>query len=168
MKKERWKSVIGFEGLYEVSDQGRVRNADGRVLAANPTMAGYEGVHLYSGGKKTRKRLQISRLVLESFVGSAPPDKCHAAHWDGDKANNTLLNLRWATPKENSDDMTRHGTRVHRVGEAVKRSVLTNTCVERIRDLRRSGCTHREISLWMRTCLSNVCYILQGRTWSHV
>jgi hypothetical protein len=64
---ENWKPVAGFEGLYEVSDLGRVRNAVGRVLKPNPTLGGYAGVHLYSGGKHTRKRRQISRLVLETF-----------------------------------------------------------------------------------------------------
>lgn len=163
---ERWLPVVGFEGLYEVSDLGRVRGAKG-VLSHNRTLGGYHIVHLYYGGRRRKVRL-VSRLVLEAFRGTAPSPQHQAAHKGGDKDNNALANLRWATPKSNEGDKQRHGTAFRCVGEAVGRGVLTRIAVERIRDLRRVGCTHKQISEWVGTCLSNVCYVLQGRTWSHV
>jgi hypothetical protein len=51
----------------------------------------------------------VHHLVLEAFVGPRPAGH-EAAHGDGDKTNNALANLRWATPKENAADRYRHGT----------------------------------------------------------
>lgn len=163
-----WAPVVGFEGLYEVSDRGRVRNSAGTVLRPGCTApGGYDVVQLYYGNRRRKNKL-VSRLVLEAFVGPAPSRKHQAAHGDGDTTNNALSNLRWATAQENNADKLHHGTDLQRVGEALGRNVLTPGAVWRIRDLRRAGCTHREISGWVGTCLSNVAYVLQGRTWSHV
>jgi hypothetical protein len=50
-------------------------------------------------------------LIAETFIGPAPSKKHHAAHADGNKLNNAASNLRWATAKENCDDMRKHGRR---------------------------------------------------------
>ena len=163
---ERWLSVAGFEGLYEVSNRGRVRSLAKGILSHNRTLGGYHLVHLYCRGKR-HVRL-VSRLVLTTFRGSAPSEKYQAAHKDGDRDNNALANLRWATPKSNNADKVRHGTHLQRVGEALGRGVLNHTSVERIRDLRRAGCTYKEIAKWIRTTTSNVSSVLNGQTWSHV
>ncbi len=169
--KERWLPVVGFGGKYEVSDFGRVRSRHNGVLhikKPSPQTGGYYCVWLQNGGRHTVKNKLVSRLVLEAFVGPAPTEEHEAAHNDGQKANNALTNLRWATHAENEKDKEAHGTRVRKVGVAVNRGVLNHISVERIRDMRAAGCTHRQISEWVGTCLSNVAYVLQGRTWSHV
>lgn len=95
---EQWKAIPGYEGRYRVSDRGRVRNAAGKVLARNLQNSGYYIVHLYSGGRASRKPYLIHRLVLAAFVGV---DNAHCNHKDGDKGNNALGNLERATRSEN-------------------------------------------------------------------
>ena len=82
---ENWKDVIGYEGSYQVSDQGRVRSLDrvvehpltglthlkGKVLSCATTGDGYRQVGLCSGGE--RQQFRVNRLVLETFRGSPPP-----------------------------------------------------------------------------------------------
>ena len=75
----------------------------GRVLRLN--MAGSD--YLFVGF--SRGRAYVHQLVLEAFVGPRPA-RHQAAHGDGNPLNNTLANLRWATPKENEADKRLHGT----------------------------------------------------------
>lgn len=167
--KEVWKAVVGYEGLYEVSDKGRVRSSITKKIKTPTALpSGYLCVWLYNGGKATVKNKLVSRLVTEAFHGAPPTPRHHAAHFDGNRSNNRLNNLRWATPKENEKDKIRHGTKTIRRGEAVGRGLLTRVDVERVFDLRVFGCTQKEIASWVGTCHSNVAYILQKRTWAHV
>lgn len=112
-----WLPVIGWEGLYEVSDRGEVRSLDrvdrfgrryaGRVLSTDTIKGGYLRVALAREG--IVKRRQVHHLVLESFVSSRPPGM-EGCHGDGNPVNNRLDNLRWGTRPENALDTVRHGT----------------------------------------------------------
>lgn len=121
---ENWKPVVGFEGLYEVSDQGRVRSLDhsttgkdgrtrrykGRVLVGSVDSSGRIQVVLSKEGKGHYRR--VHRLVLEAFVGPCPPGY-EGCHWDDDRSNNHLSNLRWDTSSANSMDLVRNGNHNH-------------------------------------------------------
>lgn len=119
-----WRSVVNFEGYYEVSDQGQVRSLDrvikskrwpngrgqpwkGCILVTAVDRDGYQYVTLCRDGKRTTHR--IHHLVLEAFVGPRPPDK-EARHLDGDETHNWRTNLAWGTKLENEQDRVRHGT----------------------------------------------------------
>lgn len=122
---ETWRPVVGFEGLYEVSDHGRLRSLDrmathkngrrrlyrGRVLAPKRHPGGYVSAMLSRGGE--RQYFLVHAIVLGAFVGPRP-DGHEGCHWNGDKADNRLSNLRWATHLENEADKDRHGTRRRR------------------------------------------------------
>lgn len=98
---ERWLPVRGYEGRYEVSDQGRVRSlvkGEPRLLAMRTSNRGRVQVPLTKDGKK--RMLLAYRLMLEAFVGPCPPGH-EASHLDGDKTNNALANLAWETPERN-------------------------------------------------------------------
>jgi hypothetical protein len=75
----------------------------GCVLKPTPTSSGYQSIKLRGRGR------YVHRLMLEAFVGPCPTGH-QAAHCDGDRHNNVLTNLRWATRKENEADKLRHGT----------------------------------------------------------
>lgn len=121
---EQWKPVVGYEGLYEVSDHGRVRSLDkvvnssvcttglrlrkGRLLKQSLTKSGYCTVQLYTNGKKTAKRRYVHHLVLEAFVGPRP-EGLECLHGDDDKLNNTPSNLRWDTRLANCREMVERG-----------------------------------------------------------
>jgi hypothetical protein len=105
LSPEVWKPVLGFEGRYEVSNLGGVRNArTGVVLKPRPDSDGYLLVTLWSPKQADRK---VHRLVLEAFVGPAPADKPECDHRDGKRDNNRLRNLRWATVSQNRRNL--HG-----------------------------------------------------------
>lgn len=113
MSAEKWLPVVGYEGFYEVSDQGRVkrinigRDSTEKLLKATVNKLGYLLVSLYRDGKGNTRR--VHRLVLEAFTGPclAGEEGCHN---DGDPANNRLDNLRWGTASSNALDRVVHGT----------------------------------------------------------
>ncbi|ONI62639.1 hypothetical protein CSIV_14285 [Microbacterium sp. CSI-V] len=114
MTAERWRPVVGYEGFYEVSDEGRVRGLDridargwrirGRLLSA--TGARYRSVSLCRDG--VARTVQVHRLVLEAFVGPCP-EGMEALHADDVKTHNALSNLRWSTHSDNMRDVVRNG-----------------------------------------------------------
>lgn len=96
-----WKSVVGYEGLYEVNELGQVRsigrlNTKGIVLRQYSNN-GYMYVALSKIGKVKRKR--VHRVVLEAFVGR--DDEKQVNHINGDKSDNRLENLEYCTASEN-------------------------------------------------------------------
>ena len=105
--QELWQPVKGYEGLYEVSDQGRVRNPrTGLVHRAPAGSRGYREVHLRRKGKG--KTFRVHALVLTAFV-SIRPEGLECRHLDGNKLNNAVSNLEWGTSKENSNDIRSYG-----------------------------------------------------------
>lgn len=133
---ERWLPVVGFEALYEVSDRGRVRRTvggrgaqAGTVLRPRPDRKGYLRVALHTGGARTDA--SIHRLVLLAFVG--PGDGLEGNHLSGDKADNSLANLEWATPLENERHAVATGLRPPLPGERNGRAKLTWDAVRAIR-----------------------------------
>lgn len=152
---ERWLPVPGFEGLYEVSDHGRVRSLDrivlkravrngpliqtrrrGRVLKASPDTHGYPMVTLCVDA--VNKTTLVHQLVLKAFVGPRP-DGHECRHLDGQRANPRLDNLCWGTPKQNSDDKKRHGTVRPPRGSGHGLSKLTEAAVREIRASAKAG-----------------------------
>lgn len=112
---ERWLPVVGYEGLYEVSDLGNVRSLDGtragrkfrgRVLKPRSRHAGHQAVDLSTPGR--RWSVDVHRLVLSAFVGPCP-EGMEGCHNDGDPTNNRLGNLRWDTHRANMQDRITHG-----------------------------------------------------------
>jgi hypothetical protein len=95
---EIWKDVPGYEGQYQVSDAGRVRNRKGLVLSPNRLLHGYLTVHLYCGGKHTRKVHCVHRLVLHAFTGVVGQE---ANHLNNDRSDNRRENLEWCTRAQN-------------------------------------------------------------------
>lgn len=107
---ERWLPVSGWEGLYEVSDRGRVRSIRrSLILQPRPNTSGHFQVGFSVNDNEVMR--QIHRLVLEAFVGPCPPG-LECCHNDGDRTNNRLENLRWDTRSANQLDAVVHGGHV--------------------------------------------------------
>lgn len=129
MIKEHWKAVVGYEGLYEVSNLGRVRrfyqNGNVKILKQHKTEKGYLQIQLYKNGKLKQHR--IHRLVATAFI-SNPLNLPEVNHKDENKENNFVWvnndgtvdpersNLEWVTTKQNCN----HGTRNKRLAETQK------------------------------------------------
>jgi len=129
MENEIWKDVVGYEGLYQVSNLGRVRSLDryielsnqyklhkrfvkGKLL--NPSLNTYGYPHVGLIKDKKQKTVVVHRLVAEAFLDN-PLNKKEVNHIDENKENAKLSNLEWATRIENNN----HGTRNQRVSKPV-------------------------------------------------
>lgn len=106
---EEWKSIVGFEYTYEVSNIGRVRSlhyAKTRILKFADAR-GYKTVNLCK--TPIDKNMLVHRLVLEAFKPNSNKLFTHVNHIDGNKTNNRLNNLEWVTAKENTEHAYRTG-----------------------------------------------------------
>ena len=123
---EEWRDVAGYEGLYQVSDQGRVkslartdswgRTVKERILKPNVVGGGYLGVVLYAGGKT--RMFFVHRLVCQAFHEN-PDNKPQVNHINEDKTDNRACNLEWCTCKQNIN----HGTAKDRSAKNRSKSV---------------------------------------------
>lgn len=101
MEDEIWKPVVGYEGLYEVSNLGRVRSRS-KTLKQGVNSKGYYYVNLVKD--KVYKQYETHRIIAIAFIDN-PQNKAQVDHIDANKLNNKVSNLRWATPKENSNNI---------------------------------------------------------------
>jgi hypothetical protein len=164
--EEVWLSPEGYEGLYLVSNLGRVLGGKRKKLL-NPTcekLTGYYSICLSRDGLVKKFRLNI--LVLSTFCGPKPFDNAHAAHNNGDKSDNRLINLRWASPKENQDDIDRHGRRCK--GEDVFGAVLNENKIKKIRDRIKNGEMNRPIAEDFGVSISTIHLIRHNKIWRHI
>ena len=118
---EEWKSIPGYEGLYEVSNLGRVRSLDryvktcyeayklhkGKILSPAKDKNGYLKVHLCYNGK--HNIIRVHRLVAQAFLLN-PDNLPEVNHKDEDKTNNSVDNLEWCDRSYNIS----YGTRTER------------------------------------------------------
>ena len=98
---EIWKDVVGYEGLYQVSSYGNVRNRK-KQLSPQKRQHGYLGIQLHGkgGNKRGFKTFSVHRLVAEAFIPN-PNNYPEVNHIDENKANNRVENLEWVTHKQN-------------------------------------------------------------------
>lgn len=102
---EEWRDIDGHEGLYQVSNTGKVKSLrSGKILKTDSGEWGHQRVNL---GRRERG-LRVHRLVLEAFVGPCPPGM-ECCHNNGDPSDNRVENLRWDTKKANVADRRKHG-----------------------------------------------------------
>lgn len=119
--EEEWRSVVGYEEIYEVSNVGRVRSVDrvviqrtgrhqvwsGRIMRFSIQRGGYLKVVLCNRG--IQKTHLVHRLVALAFL-PRPAGTFQVCHNDGNPANCNVNNLRWDTASGNMADKIKHGT----------------------------------------------------------
>ncbi len=169
--KEQWKDIDGWKGFYQISNLGRLKSlkrpfvVKDRILKPCVNTNGY----LFAGLFKKNKRLAcpaIHRLVLETFVGLRPSGM-EGRHKDGDKTNNRLDNIEWATHEVNEFDKYEHGTIMR--GSKNGYAKLTEDDVVEIRRLWKTG----EFTQWglaHRFGVHQFCIwsVIHKKSWKHV
>lgn len=107
MSEEIWKSVVGFEGFYEVSNLGKIRRIAGKTgtpksptpVATRMNRSGYLRANLTAEGSRATRT--VHSTVITAFYGNPPSGKDRANHIDGNKINNSISNLEWTDAKGN-------------------------------------------------------------------
>lgn len=166
---ELWRPIPGWP--YAISNRGRVK----RTRASHVTPVGYikkptlrdDGYLIVRLCNRGRERgFLIHILLCEAFKGPRPTPEHEVAHWNGVRSDNRLRNLRWATPRENSDDSRRHGTMV--IGERATGVKLTVEQVITIRRRVEAGEVKRQLAFEYGVCPSQIGHITKHRRWKHV
>jgi len=179
---EIWKDVEGFEGVYQVSNHGKVRSLP-RVVTQKNRGGGFHAQKkpgkIVKGALNSKGYLRVSlggkavfvhRLVATHFVPN-PLDKEQVNHEDGDKLNNRADNLNWKTNQENRDHAVSNN--LHRVSKGEERdsAILTD---EDIRWIRKHAQKHHPTMSYkmvadkFNVTPQHIGNIVKGKKWSHV
>jgi ribosomal protein S10 len=180
--QEVWRSVKGFEGVYEVSNLGNVRRLDtlvpfsgtlalrrGRQLKLTRNSKGYLTIILCFGGK--RKTFSVHRLVADAFILNVP-GLTQINHIDGNTFNNREDNLERCTPGYNQLHAYQTGLKgrgsksgMAKLNEAQVREIKKEleACTEKFKNR-----TYKRISERYSVTKSTIKWIDKGRTWRHV
>jgi hypothetical protein len=175
---EIWKDIKGYEGLYKVSNTGKVKSLDRIVIYINgkttlhkgkllnqSNSAGYPSVRISKNGKPITVR--IHRLVAEAFI-SNPSRLPHVLHRNDIKDDNRVENLMWGTIKDNMDDRNNKGRQAR--GISCGLSVLKNEDILLIKkELAnyKSG-DYGRIADSYGVSYQSISNIHKGKTWKHI
>lgn len=173
--EEVWKDIEGYEGLYQVSNKGRVKRLE-RVTADKNgrkyhkkekilkgrlnRSGGYLRVNLHDN-KGRRNHLAVHRLVAKAFIPN-PEDKPQVNHKDEVKTNNCVENLEWMTNKENIN----YGTRNERMTKALRNHVaFSKTVVQysKAGELIEVYPSINEVERQLGFAHSNIIKVIQGK-----
>lgn len=159
---ETWLAVVGYEGLYEVSSDGRIRNArTGRLkVYTYDKQKRRPFVGLWRNNKI--RTIYPHKAVLEAFIGPRPKGM-EACHNNGDPFDNKVANLRWDTTRNNQLDRIKHGTSNR--GERCAAVKLTET---QVRAIRADTRLQREIAAEYGVRANTISRIKCGRRWAHI
>lgn len=159
---ESWKSLNEW---YDVSDMGRVRswhnNRWGRRREPRILSPDLKAAHGYPRVNIDREARLIHHLILETFIGPRYPGY-EGAHRNGNKQDNRIENLYWATPKQNGEDNARLGVSK---GELHGMAKLTE---EDVRAIRASDQRHAVLATRFGVSKTNISIVRSRKGWSHV
>ncbi|MEM8781042.1 MAG: NUMOD4 domain-containing protein [Cyanobacteria bacterium P01_G01_bin.49] len=164
---EIWKDIPGYEGLYQVSNQGRVKSVarviksktgqtywySGKILTSGKTNKGYLKVDLKINGKTNSKN--IHRLVAMVFVANKN-NKPQVNHIDGDKLNNNSSNLEWVTNLENRRHALKNNLQYTKIDSP--------DCLIAIKVLKDRGLTLEEIGAIFGVTKTTISRVLKGKS----
>jgi NUMOD4 motif-containing protein/HNH endonuclease len=169
LSTEIWKPVLGYEGLYEVSNQGRVKGLKrGKLLGVflDP-LRGYPKVVLHRNS--IAKAVFVHRLVAGAFIGPLPEGK-QVNHKDGTKTHNAPTNLEYVTPSENAKHAFAIGlwTSHPLKGEACNFAKLTEQEVIEIRSKLSQRIPATVLASMYHVSRQQIDRIRNRTTWVHV
>lgn len=179
-----WKPVIGFEGIYEINNQGIIRSIDrfvanknGERLAKGKTIShiksnsGYMVVNLKNNGKS--KQFLVHRLIALHFIDN-PMNLPEINHKDGNKCNNDFSNLEWCSKSENIAHsyklgLSKSNFKQTEMGEKNPNNKLAEDDVKLIRDEYSKGWkSQRQLAKEFNVSQQCIGNIINRKTWKHI
>lgn len=167
---ETWKDIFGYEGLYQISNRGRLKSLVGgwrkseKILKSCHNTDGYLIIGLYKDKKRKTKR--VARLIAEAFI-SNPNNKPQINHKNGIKTDDRIDNLEWVTSSENHQHAFRVGIKSQK-GEKHNRTHLTEKDILVIHGLYLSKTFNQMIlSRIYRINQQGISKILLGSNWNY-
>ncbi len=175
---EEWKDIKGYEGLYQISNLGRVKSlaryvnrkynsqrlVKERILSIGDNGNGYCNVCLTK--KCSKKTEKVHQLVAQAFIDN-PNNYPEINHSDGNKANNKIENLIWCTRSQNIKHAFKTGLKISLKGEKNHLSKLTEKQVIEIRGLKGSM-LGKDIANLYNITESQVSRITLNKSWKHI
>jgi hypothetical protein len=159
---EIWKEIEGYEGLYQVSNEGRIRSK--RRIKIQGDYNGYKKVRLSKKSRQLTK--QVHRLVAKAFIPN-PNNKPMVNHKDLNRSNNNVNNLEWVTHQENVNHAVENGHIGGNPSRKVVKCDLNGNPLkyyDRIIDVEKDG--------FHKSCVGHVCRgerkTHQGFTWKYI
>lgn len=170
MSNEVWEEVLGYQGMYLVSNLGNVKSMsawkNGGLMKLKPNRYGYYRINLCLDMK--RETVFVHRIVWEAFNGVIP-DTLQINHIDGNKTNNRLDNLELVTASENIQHAFDNDLMLPKRGEANGFAKLTEDQVREIRKRIESGAiSMRALSFEYGISDTTVRLIIKRKLWKHV
>lgn len=165
--KEIWKDIEGYEGLYQVSNLGRIKSFHKKnEIVMKLNYARYTQIDLMKDGERKCKR--VCRLVGIHFI-SNPENKPQINHKDGNKHNNVYTNLEWATGSENCVHAFENNLRARYPGEKHGMAKATDKIILEIRKKYDSGkYTKSMLAKEYGFFHSHICQIINRKIWKHI
>lgn len=175
-----WRDVIGFEGIYQVSNYGDLKGLERKtfnkgtnleniikekILKKPKDKDGYIRYCLFKDDKRFSK--YAHRLVALMFIDN-PQNKPQVNHIDGNKENNHVDNLEWVTAKENTRHALDLGLSYQEPGEKHHMSKLTEKDIFNIRELYKNKTTQKKISLLFNVSQTQIHRIVTNKRWKHL
>lgn len=164
---EEWEDIPDYEGLYQVSNFGRVKSTNHRkthILKPVPASNGY--LQFCLSKKNVHKPAYVARLVAQAFIPNLD-NKPQVNHIDGHPMNNHVSNLEWATQAENQQHAFKIGLQLGQSGENNPRAKLTNEQVIHIRE-NPNNLTQYELAKLFNVKQSIISCIQLGKSYKHV
>ena len=168
MDNERWEPIPDAPG-YHISDQGRLASAlkgGWRILRPSANRDGYYSYPVPIGG--VRKNSRIHRLVARVFLAEAPTPRHEINHRDGNKTNNSALNLEWVTKRVNQRHRFDAFGQAAPHGMQTRVSKLTDAQVVEIRARRATGEYFKDIAKDYGVTTMSVYRVCARLTWRHI
>jgi hypothetical protein len=163
---EIWKDIEDYEGLYQVSNYGRVKSLKKGALIMKPQTSkdGYKKINLRRDNKTFS--FKTHRLVAKAFILN-PDNLPEVNHIDGNKINNHVSNLEWITHAKNMIHAAENKLAKGANGIKNYGAKLTDSQVLEIRTL-KGTMYPKEICAIYGIKQSTICKILQGKLWKHL
>lgn len=175
---ERWIEIKGYEGLYLISDHGRIKSLPKHVAYSNGQLRHYDekilklnfsnGYRTISLVKEKQNTTHMSHILVGLHFIPNPENKPFLNHLDGDRSNNYYLNLEWSTNSENQLHAYNFLGRKAVRGEQNGIAKLKESDIPVIRRLRKDGMIIKDIAQIFGVSFEAIRKVLTGKNWNWV